>query len=55
MENQRQGCINRDKNAVYNIRKLVKCYLTKMEIPINYRRTIKEINKKDLNLQQNTR
>lgn len=56
MENKRQGCINRDKNAVYNIKKLVKCYLTNTEIPVNYRRTTKILEKqkiKDLNLQQN--
>ena len=41
MENKRMGCINRDKNGVNNIRKLVNHYLkTGKRLP-NYSRTVK--------------
>jgi hypothetical protein len=41
MENQRLGCINRDKNAVYNIRKIFNYYMLHNERPEVYRRTKK--------------
>jgi len=39
MENQRLGCINRDKNAVYNIRKIFNYYMLHNERPEVYKRT----------------
>ena len=41
MENKRLGCINRDKNAVYNIRKLFNCYISGKEAPEIYSRSYK--------------
>jgi len=39
MENNRVGCINRDLNAVYNMRKLVEHWLMYKERPEKYRRS----------------
>jgi hypothetical protein len=41
MENQRMGCINRDKNAVQNMKKIVKHYLKKGERLMKYSRSYK--------------
>ena len=41
MENSRLGCINRDKNAVYNIRKLFNCYISGITPPEIYSRSYK--------------
>jgi len=41
MENTRLGCINRDKNAVYNIRKLFNCYISGITPPEIYSRSYK--------------
>ena len=41
MENLRLGCINRDKNAVYNIRKLFNYYITGITPPEIYSRSYK--------------
>lgn len=41
MENQRIGCINRDKNGVKNIRKIVQEYINYGERPYNFRRDVK--------------
>ena len=41
MENKRLGCINRDKNAVYNIRKLFNCYISGITPPEIYSRSYK--------------
>jgi len=38
MENNRLGCINRDLNSVYNMKKLVNYWFTNKERPINYTR-----------------
>lgn len=38
MESNRYGCINRDKNAVNNMKKLVDSYLKTKERPLNFRR-----------------
>ena len=38
MEDNRYGCINRDKNAVNNMKKIVDSYLQKKERPLRYRR-----------------
>lgn len=43
MENLRLGCINRDKNAVYNIRKLFNCYISGIKPPEVYSRSYKLI------------
>jgi len=40
MQNNRQGCINRDVNAVYNMRKLVKYWIAHKGRPQIYTRTI---------------
>jgi hypothetical protein len=39
MENGQIGCINRDKNAVNNMIKIVKYYLENKKRPINYFRS----------------
>lgn len=53
MENNRYGCINRDKNAVNNMKKIVDSYLLQKERPLRYRRgyELKDANlcKKDVN------
>jgi len=41
MENNRKGCINRDKNGCRNIQKIFKCYLETGERPEKYRREYK--------------
>ena len=41
MENNRLGCINRDKNGCKNIKRLFDCYLNKENIPLIYRRSHK--------------
>jgi hypothetical protein len=41
MENNRKGCINRDKNGCRNIQKIFKFYLEKGERPEKYRREYK--------------
>lgn len=41
MENKRKGCINRDKNSVLNMKKIVQHYLKNRERPQNYRREVK--------------
>ena len=41
MENKQIGCINRDKNAVYNMEKIVNYYLLYKKRPERYCRTIK--------------
>ena len=41
MENNRLGCINRDKNAVNNIKKIVKHYFETGQRPYRYRRNVK--------------
>ena len=40
MENKRQGCINRDRNAVLNMRKIVQHYFKTGERPYRYRRGV---------------
>ena len=40
VENGRQACINRDKNAVLNMKKIVEHYFEKGERPYNYRRGV---------------
>jgi len=40
MENKRLGCINRDKNVCYNIKKLFDTYMTLFNRPERYRRGI---------------
>jgi hypothetical protein len=47
MENKQIGCINRDKNAVYNMEKIVNYYLLYKKRPERYCRTIKGINPSD--------
>ena len=44
MENNQSGCINRDKNAVYNMVKIVNYYLENKRRPENYCRKGKGIN-----------
>ena len=44
MENKQIGCINRDKNAVNNMEKIVNYYLIYKNRPKNYCRTIKGMN-----------
>ena len=39
MENKRKGCINRDKNAVNNMIKIVKYYLENKKRPTKYCRS----------------
>ena len=41
MENNRKGCINRDKNGSKNIQKVFKCYMETGERPEKYRREYK--------------
>jgi hypothetical protein len=41
MENNRKGCINRDRNGCINIRKIFNSYIEKNEIPEKYRRETK--------------
>ena len=41
MENNRRGCINRDRNAVLNMIKIVKKYLVDKTRPDKYRRDYK--------------
>lgn len=43
MENNRMGCINRDRNAVKNMVKIVRYYMEHKERPLNYKR-IKDCN-----------
>ena len=38
MENNRLGCINRDKNGCKNIQKIFEYYMKNNERPENYRR-----------------
>ena len=38
MENNRKGCMNRDKNGCKNIQKVFQSYLTTGERPLRYRR-----------------
>jgi hypothetical protein len=38
MENKRRGCINRDKNAVLNMVKIVKSFIETKTRPERYRR-----------------
>ena len=40
-ESKRMGCINRDKNAVNNMVKIVKEYIEKKERPLKFRRDYK--------------
>jgi hypothetical protein len=40
MENKRMGCINRDMNAVNNMVKIVKTYLTDKTRPLRFRRNV---------------
>ena len=40
MENNRNGCITRDKNGCLNIKKLATTYITTGEIPYRYRRNV---------------
>ena len=42
MENNRKGCINRDKNGCKNIQKVFKCYMETGERPEKYRREYKD-------------
>ena len=44
MSNRRQGCINRDKNGVFNIRKLVNYFLKTGKRLHNYSRDVKPEN-----------
>jgi hypothetical protein len=44
MENKQIGCINRDKNAVNNMEKIVNYYLIYKKRPEKYCRIIKGIN-----------
>ena len=46
MENKRRGCINRDRNAVKNMRKIFMHYMKYSERPYNYSRST---NSKDIN------
>ena len=41
MENKRKGCINRDRNAVLNMKKIVNQYLLDKTRPDKYRRDYK--------------
>jgi hypothetical protein len=41
MENNRKGCMNRDKNGCKNIQKVFQSYLTTGERPLRYRREYK--------------
>jgi hypothetical protein len=41
MENNQSGCINRDKNGIYNMLKIVNYYLMYKKRPYKYCRTIK--------------
>ena len=41
MENNRLGCINRDKNGCNNIQKVFKCYMETGERPEKYKREYK--------------
>jgi len=41
MENNRKGCVNRDKNGCKNIQKVFQSYLTTGERPLKYRREYK--------------
>ena len=43
MDNNRYGCINRDKNAVFNFCKIVKHFLTNGDRPLKYLRDYKPI------------
>lgn len=38
MENNRLGCVNRDRNAIYNIKKIVDQWLLDRTRPVNFRR-----------------
>ena len=44
MENKQIGCINRDKNAVFNMLKIVNYYMIHKKRPDKYCRTIKGLN-----------
>ena len=41
MENNRLGCINRDKNSVNNMKKIVKHYFATGQRPNRYCRNVK--------------
>ena len=41
MENNRKGCINRDRNGCKNIQKIFKSYMETGEVPLKYRRSYK--------------
>ena len=41
MENNRKGCMNRDKNGCKNIQKVFQSYLATGERPLRYRREYK--------------
>ena len=45
MENNRKGCINRDKNGCKNIQKIFNSYIETGERPEKYRREIKVSNR----------
>ncbi len=42
MENGRYGCIQRDKNSVKNMIKIVDCWLNKKERPLKFRREVEK-------------
>jgi len=49
MENNRKGCINRDKNGCKNIQKVFKCYMETGERPEKYKREYKNNSIQPLN------
>jgi hypothetical protein len=49
MENNRKGCINRDKNGCKNIQKVFKCYMETGERPEKYKREYKNNSIQSLN------
>ena len=49
MENQRTGCINRDKNSVNNMAKITNFFLEYKKIPERYRRGF-DLEKKETKL-----
>jgi hypothetical protein len=46
MLNNRLGCINRDKNAVNNMIRIVKCFIKNKDRPIELKRDTIEVIKK---------
>ena len=52
MENNRQGCINRDRNGCNNMKKLFNCYLSSVEIPKAYSRKHKLVKKSSTAIQK---